>query len=264
MKSRWLMLIGVVALLVGALAVLGIGTAFAWGTGPQGSGLSGMMGGVGGMMGGGQGMMGGVYGQSSQNQGQPIGLDQAVKNVQSYVDQTGNKGLVVDEVMEFQNNYYAIVKEKNTGTGAFELLVNKATGQVFPEMGPNMMWNTKYGMHSAGSNGLYGGIQRMMSGQGGLMEGSAQGMMSGQYPVTAPSGPMTVTADQAKSLAQQWLDQNQKGSTTETPDQFYGYYTVHTLKDGKVSGMLSVNGYTGQVWYHSWHGNFVQARDLGQ
>jgi len=261
MKGRRLVMISVVALLVGALAVLGIGTAFAWGSGPQGWG-------PGGMMGGGQGMMGGAYGQSGQSQGQPIGLDQAVKNVQSYVDQTGNKDLVVDEVMEFQNNYYAIVKEKSTGIGAFEVLVNRTTGQVFPEMGPNMMWNTKYGMHSAGSSGLYSGMQGMMdqgtmNGQSGMMGGMAQGMMSGQNPVTAPTGPMTVSADQAKSLAQQWLDQNQKGSTTESPDQFYGYYTVHTLKDGKVSGMLSVNGYTGQVWYHSWHGDFVQLRELG-
>jgi len=27
--------------------------------------------------------------------------------------------------------------------------------------------------------------------------------------------------------------------------------------------MVSVNGYTGQVWYHSWHGTFIQMKDLG-
>ena len=255
MKGRRLALLGVVALLVGALAILGIGTALAAGSGPQGWGPGSMMRGVG-------GMMGGAYGQTTTS-GQVITLDQAVKNVQAYVDQTGNKDLAIDEVMEFQSNFYAIVKEKSTGTGAFEVLVDKSTGKVFPEMGPNMMWNTKYGMHSAGSNGLYGGMRGIM-GQGGMMGGSVQGMMGGQYPITNPTGPMTVTSDQASKLAQQWLDQNQPGSAVEQPDQFYGYYTVHTLKDGKVSAMLSVNGYTGQVWYHTWHGAFIQMKDLGK
>ncbi len=38
----------------------------------------------------------------------------------------------------------------------------------------------------------------------------------------------------------------------------YGCYTIHTLKDGVVEGMLSVHVITGQVWYHTWHGAFVQ------
>ncbi len=27
---------------------------------------------------------------------------------------------------------------------------------------------------------------------------------------------------------------------------------------GVISGMLSVHGEHGQVWYHTWHGDFVQ------
>lgn len=73
---------------------------------------------------------------------------------------------------------------------------------------------------------------------------------------------MTVTATAARQTAQQWLDQNQPGSMTEAPDTFYGYYTVHLLKDGRVTGMLSVNGYSGQVWYHTWHGAFIQAKEV--
>lgn len=262
MRSRRLVLTGVAVLLVAVGAIVGIGSAFAWG-GP----IRGMMGGFG--ANGPNGMMGGTVGQGNQSQGQAITLDQAVKDVQAYVDKTGNSDLVVDEVMEFQNNFYAIVKEKSTGIGAFEVLVNKANGSIFPEMGPNMMWNTKYGMFAAGASGLYGGMmgqgQGMMNGASGMMGGSAQcqGTSGGQSSVTAPTGPMTVSADQAKTLAQQWLDQNQSGTTTESPDQFSGYYTVHTLKDGKVAGMLSVNGYTGQVWYHTWHGDFIQLKDLG-
>jgi len=29
-----------------------------------------------------------------------------------------------------------------------------------------------------------------------------------------------------------------------------------------VTGMLSVNAHGGAVWYHHWHGAFVQMRDL--
>jgi hypothetical protein len=27
--------------------------------------------------------------------------------------------------------------------------------------------------------------------------------------------------------------------------------------------MVSVNGYSGQVWYHTWHGTFIQTKDFG-
>ena len=259
MRNRRLLLVAVPALLLVALLAVGIGSAFAWG-GPGGMTVGSWAGGLMGR-GFGQGMMGGGYGQATTTQGQTITLDQAVKNVQSYVDHTGNKDLAIDEVMEFQNNFYAIVKEKSTGIGAFEVLVNKSTGVVTPEVGPNMMWNTKYGMHAGGESAGYG--SGYGPGYGGMMGGYGRGMMGGQYPVTNPTGAMTVTSDHAATLAQKWLDQNQPGSSVETPDQFYGYYTVHTLKDGKITGMLSVNGYTGQVWYHSWHGAFIQMRQMG-
>ena len=56
------------------------------------------------------------------------------------------------------------------------------------------------------------------------------------------SGQPTVSPEQAKQFALRWLDQYQPGSSTEAADAFYGYYTLHTTKDGKVTGMLSVNG----------------------
>ncbi|MFC1951570.1 hypothetical protein ACFLYI_00820 [Chloroflexota bacterium] len=33
--------------------------------------------------------------------------------------------------------------------------------------------------------------------------------------------------------------------------RFYGYSTLHVLKDGQIYDMLSVDEYTEQVWYHS-------------
>ena len=40
--------------------------------------------------------------------------------------------------------------------------------------------------------------------------------------------------------------------------QFYGYYTLDFEKDGRIAGMLSVNGYSGQVFLHTWHGTFIE------
>ena len=59
--------------------------------------------------------------------------------------------------------------------------------------------------------------------------------------------------------AQQYLDTNYAGATAATdPTQFYGYYTLDFEKDGKTIGMLSVNGFTGQVFLHTWHGTFIE------
>lgn len=249
MKRRTIGLIGIALLLV-ALTVGTAGAALAggpFGSGGTGWGPGAMMGGYGPSGSGPGSMMGSGYGPggmmagrgNAQTNGQPITLDQAQKDAQAYIDRTGNADLALDEVMEFQNNFYAIVKEKSTGIGAFEVLINKGTGAVIPEPGPNMMWNTRYGM---------------------MGRNSPMGQMMGY---TVQTGPTTISVDQARQTAQRWLDQNQPGATTEPPDQFYGYDTVHILKDGKVTGMLSVNGYTGQVWYHTWHGPFIQTKDLG-
>ena len=74
---------------------------------------------------------------------------------------------------------------------------------------------------------------------------------------------MTVTVAQARTAAQQWLDANQPGAKLADDEmQFPGYYTMDFLKDGKIAGMLSVNGYTGQVWYHTWHGDFISEQEF--
>jgi hypothetical protein len=244
------------ATVAGALALAAIGTAFAQtqpGYGPggmMGGGQAGMMGGQGygpgggmmsgqgygpgGMMGGG-GMMRG-WGRST-GQVQPLAsIDDAKTAFQRYIDATGQSNMALDEVMQFQNNYYATVKDTSTGIGAFELLASPQTGAVFPLMGPNMMWNTEYGY---------------MVGVSGMMGGSWQ----------QPTGQPTVSADQAQQIAQQWLDKNQSGSTTEAADVFPGYYALHITRDGQVTGMLPVNAYTGAVWYHTWHRALVSSTE---
>jgi hypothetical protein len=216
MSQRRLLIVGVAAL--AASLLLGVASAC--------NGVTG------GSMGG---MMGGLFNGGSQN----IGIDRAVTIAQGVAGSYSGGGLTVDELMEFTNNYYASVREKSTGVGAFEILIDKSSGNVMQEP-PSMMWNTRYGMMPGG----------MM---GGMMGGAGFGN----------SGPTNVTSDQARQIAQRWLDANQQGDTANAPDAFYGYFTVDFQSGGKLAGMLSINGYSGQVWYHTWHGSFIQVKDFG-
>jgi hypothetical protein len=183
---------------------------------PNGYGPGGIMG-PGGMMGGGYIGPGGPYREG----GQRITMDEATTIAQDYLSNTNNSDLAIAEIMEFEYNFYVEYYEKSTGIYAFESLIDPYTGDMYPEPGPNMMWNTRYGMMS------------------GFMWGTPY-----------PSSPMTVTADEATKDGQQFID------------QFYGYYTLHVFQNGQIYGMLSVNGYTGQVWYHSWHGRFLDMKEF--
>src|SRR5215203_6100216 len=135
-------------------------------------------------------------------------LDDARTVFERAVAGFGNPNLEVGEVMEFSNNYYAEVEEKDTGIGAMELLINRPGNRVYQEPGPNMMWNTKYGMMS-GSGG-YGG----MMGQGGRgMMGPNGGGMMGGYSASASAqnrhgntaDKLTVSPDQARKIADAYL-----------------------------------------------------------
>ncbi len=188
---------------------------------------------------GGRGCMGSGYAAPAYpNAGtstSPINITSAVTTAQGYLASLNNPDLAVDEVEEYIQNFYVLFKEKSTGNGAFEMLIDKYTGSIYPEMGPNMMWNTKYGMMNGGMMGWLRGTQ-----------------------TTA----MTVTVDQAKTNAQQFLNANIPGTTVGDVDTFYGYYHIDVLSSGNTYGMLSVNGYTGQVWCHTWHGTFIQQVEL--
>ena len=74
----------------------------------------------------------------------------------------------------------------------------------------------------------------------------------------APTTTMPVTATQAIANAQQFLNAYYPGTVAEEVFAFYGYYHVMVQLNGNDYGMLSVNGYTGQGWFHTWHGTFIQ------
>jgi hypothetical protein len=260
MKTAFKIVVGIAAAVVLVIAGLGAGWLF-WG---RRLWAPGMMGGAGlvwrnascdggnsdwGRIGGGRGfgMMGAgpgwntsqgcsVGGTGSSPATGAIDIQNAQRAVEAYVRDLGYDDLEIAELMEFEHNFYAIVREHDTGIGAMELLVDKATAAVGPEMGPNMMWNARYGMHRRGW------------------------MMGGQTSETN-----LLSEAQALVGAQRWLDANRAGAIVEEhADPFYGYYTIHTMADGEIEGMLSVHGTTGQVWYHSWHGDFVQMIELDE
>jgi hypothetical protein len=207
---------------------IGPGQGMMGGPYPYGYGPGGIMG-PGGMMGGGYIGPGGPYRQG----GQRISMDEATTIAQNYLNSAQNNDLAIAEIMEFEYNFYVEYYEKSTGIYAFETLIDPYTGDMYPEPGPNMMWNTRYGM---------------MSGF----------MWSTPY----PSSPMTVSADEATQDGQKFIDSYLPGGKVEEPHQFYGYYTFHVFQNGQIYGMLSVNGYTGQVWYHSWHGRFLGMKEF--
>ena len=183
-------------------------------------------------------MGGGEPGWGVGRSGTPLTMDQAIEAAQRYVSSLGASNLQLAEIMEFDNHFYVAVEEVGSGRHAFEILVDRYSGWVHPEPGPNMMWNQKYGH---------------MMGMGRSWSGSA------------PSGPMAVTPEQAREYAQRYLDETTPGAiVSDEADAFYGYYTMHILRDGQIIGMLSVNGYTGDVWPHTWHGRFLNMRSFGE
>ncbi len=203
----------------------------------------GMMGPGMGMMGMGPGMMGfGMMGMMGMGEPELLGLPvlsipEAREAVAGYLERLAALGLpaeafTIGEVMVFDNQAYVQVLEKETGRGAFELLVEPRTRWVMPEPGPNMMWNLKYSP-----------MARMMGWSFGL---------------ESPPAEMPLGEEEALRIAQTYAAQVLNGAQVASElTPFYGYYTVDVLRDGKPVGMLSVNGYTGQVFVHHWHGDFV-------
>ncbi len=160
------------------------------------------------------------------------------------------------EVMRFANDFYVLLEDRQ-GKPATEVLVDPQTGVVTLEYGPAMMWNTRYTMMGDAATGMMGssgGAYGSMMGSDGMM-GRYGGSPSWTPPRGTVSGPLTV--GEAQRVANQWLATQGNGQTAADPDALPGYFTFHTLKNGKITGMLSVNEQTGAVWYHWWHGRFV-------
>ena len=68
-----------------------------------------------------------------------------------------------------------------------------------------------------------------------------------------------IDKEQAFSIAEEYPAKSEdRLRVKNNAKEFYGYYTFHTIKDGSLFGLISVNGFTGQVFIHTWHGQFVE------
>src|SRR6266542_2195001 len=132
------------------------------------------------MNGSGSNMMGG-NGYNNANL-TPLTVDQAKSAAEKYLANLNNSDMQIAEVMIFDNNAYVVVKETSTGKGAFELLVDPASQIAYPEHGPNMMWNLKYGLLNHQTMTLAPGASAGVGSNNGMMSGMMGGnstMMSG-------------------------------------------------------------------------------------
>jgi hypothetical protein len=149
--------------------------------------------------------------------------------------------VTVHDVMPFTDHTYAQFVGPE-GTGVAEVLVDRYTGVVMPEPGPNMMWNARSGMAGYGTGG-YGMGRRMGSGEGPW--GARPGATEGRYDLA-----------EAREFAVTFLGSYLPGAEIHAGQAFPGYVTYDYGRDGRIEGMLSVHLLSGQVWPHTWHGAY--------
>ncbi len=175
------------------------------------------------------GMMGGNFAPSINNNAPRITFDEAYAQAQTNVSALGSN-FKISEVMEFERNFYVVVTESDSGRGAMELLVDPYTGKVSREIGPGRMWNLKYAFMGMTAN---------------------RAATDNTLPIEA-----------ARTAAQTSLDNAGRNATlNEGGFSFYGYYSFDYSINGQIAGMLSVNGLTGQVRFHNWHGTFISEKE---
>ncbi|MHB8770491.1 MAG: hypothetical protein ACYC7J_05805 [Syntrophales bacterium] len=187
-------------------------------TGPgygYGSGYGHGMGGVGGMI---SGMMGNTITYGYLTVFNPISTpEEARATVQGFLD-LAYSNLAISELWEYGAVYKAELSDTN-GAKAFDLLVDKFTGAVSPEMGMSMMMNASYG------RGLYR---------------------------TSPFGAnLILTAQQATDIAQTFVGNNALGYVLAVPETYPGYYKFHTTTGAGFGLDIMVNGYSGGVWMNT-------------
>jgi hypothetical protein len=180
---------------------------------------------------------------------------------------TGAVGLEFGPAMMWNTRYGMM-----SGRLGAQMMSAEAMRQMMGRYGGDysgMMGRGSAGMMNGNGAGMMGGTTPVPgthaqhhNGQtpGGMMGGGSGGMMGGTTTPAAPSTSGNVSLARAHELTQTWLDRNEPGLKAEPGgDAFPGYFTLETLRDGRIAGMISVNASSGAVWPHWWHGNFVEA-----
>lgn len=151
----------------------------------------------------------------------PIATPQdAIAAFQDFVS-AANSSLQISEVWEYQTVYKAELSD-TTGHKAFDLVADKVTGAVTPEMGFSMMMNATWGK---------------------------------QLQVTPKfAKKATITPEAAATAIQSFLSKNATviNYTLAAQETYPGYYKFHTTDALGNPGMdIMVNGYNGGIWMNT-------------
>jgi len=149
----------------------------------------------------------------------PITQDEALRNMQRFATQYSSNA-TVEDFMVFSSNYYAVLNDTASGQDIAEIIVDRYSGSTYPEPGPNMMWNTRFGA--------------------GRTQGGGNG-----YDLAG-----------AQKLAEDFLTGYLPGAQIQESHAMPGYYTFDFGRNDTES-MLSINAFSGQVWVHTWHGPYL-------
>jgi hypothetical protein len=214
-KSMKTLLIALVVLLFAT------GTAFAqmggshMGGGHMGGGMGYGMGGAGGMA---SGMMGNAMSHGYLDILNPLKDEvEATQVIQAFIG-SSNSNLQISELWEYETAYVAELSDIN-GTKAFDLIADKSTGFVMPEMGFSMMMNASYGRSL--------------------------------YRMPRFGRNLNLTPDQATTIAENFITNNGLGYVLGPPETYPGYYKFHTTLGVNFGMDIMVNGYNGGIWMNT-------------
>ena len=188
--------------------------------GHMGGGMGYGMGGAGGMV---SGMMGNTFSYGYLDVLNPINdkdAGEAKAAFEAFIN-SSNSNLQISEIWEYGTIFKAELSD-TSGVRAFDLIADKFTGAVMPEMGMSMMLNASYG------KGLY---------------------RTSRFPAS-----LSLTPDAAKTQAQSFLDTNSLHYTLGTPETYPGYYKFHTTGSSGFGPDIMVNGYDGGIWMNTLYG----------
>jgi hypothetical protein len=228
------------------------------------------------------GMMGrrsNIYNNENYSNVEKLDVEILEDSVEDYLDKF-DEILEISDIFIFNDtDYYYSIIEKDTGMGAMELLVNPYTGDVYQEYGPNMMWNLKYGMMGNQKTDFYGGMMgnqktdfyggmmgnQNTNGYGGMTNNQNQSEQwcdfydDDNYRSDGKIEVNKLSSDEAFEYGEKFLDGLADGySLSDSYHELYGYFTFHVKDKDEAFGMLSVNAFTGEVWFHDWHGDLIE------
>ena len=193
------------------------------GYGMRGYGPMGGMGRMGSMMG--SGTMGAGTMRVLPPDARPL-ADEVLRGRLEAAARAFGPDVTVRDVMPFTDHTYAQFVGPD-GTGLAEVLVDRFTGVVTPEPGPNMMWNARSGMGGYGTSGY--GMGRGV-GYGTPSWGARPGAAEARYDQA-----------EARERAVAFLTSYLPGAELHAGRTFPGYVTFDYGRDGSVEGMLSVH-----------------------